>query len=85
MTNQKKLIKDIGTLVEIGPDPDLQKAFDTVRVIGNNAVHPGTIDIRDDRVTATALFMPFDTIADRMITQPRKNLRFSSVRKPRGY
>ena len=53
-------------------DPDLPKAFDTVRVFGNNAVHPGTIDLQDDREAATALFMLLNKIADRMIAQPGK-------------
>eukprot|EP01031_Cornospumella_fuschlensis_P049643 gene49643-60771_t len=36
----KDLNKDIGNLVSKGLLPDVQKALDVVRVIGNNAVHP---------------------------------------------
>lgn len=42
---------DIAYLVKIGIPIDVQKAFDIVRIIGNEAVHPGTIDIRDDKET----------------------------------
>jgi hypothetical protein len=40
----KKLDDDIGTLVKNGLDGRIQKALDVVRVIGNQAVHPGQID-----------------------------------------
>ena len=40
----RNLNEDIGALVERGLDVRIQKALDTVRVIGNNALHPGQID-----------------------------------------
>ena len=61
---------DIGALVKKGLDFRVQKALDVVRVIGNNAVHPGQIDISDDRATAEKLFGLINIIADVMITQP---------------
>jgi hypothetical protein len=39
-------------------------------VFGNEAVHPGQIDLRDDGATATELFDIVNIIADVMITQP---------------
>ena len=36
--------EDIKALVESGLDPRVQKALDAVRVVGNNAVHPGQMD-----------------------------------------
>jgi len=42
-----------------------------VRVIGNNAVHPGNIDLKDDKETAIALFSLVNMIVDMMITQPK--------------
>lgn len=48
-----------------------QKALDVGRVIGNNAVHPGQIDLKDDRATAEKLFGLVNLIADIMVTQPK--------------
>ena len=67
----KKLNDDIGALVADGLDPRIQKALDAVRVIGNNAVHPGQIDLRDDRVTAESLFRLLNLIAEKMISEPK--------------
>jgi hypothetical protein len=65
------LNKDIGLLVSRGMPAQVQQALDVVRVIGNRAVHPGQIDIRDDRATAQALFGLVNLICEQMITQPR--------------
>jgi len=43
----KDINADIASLVAKGLNPLVQKALDVVRVIGNEAVHPGTIDLRD--------------------------------------
>ncbi|MGK9200481.1 DUF4145 domain-containing protein [Sinorhizobium meliloti] len=61
---------DIKALVQSGLDPRVQKALDVVRVIGNNAVHPGEIDA-DDRETAETLFQLVNLIADKMISEPK--------------
>lgn len=42
-----------------------------MRVIGNDAVHPGQIDLRDDTKTAEKLFQLVNLIAEVMITQPK--------------
>ncbi|AWM88644.1 DUF4145 domain-containing protein [Microvirga sp. 17 mud 1-3] len=63
--------RDIGSLVKKGLDARMQKALDIVRVVGNEAVHPGSIDLRDDKATATKLFGLVNLIADQMITQPK--------------
>ena len=62
---------DIASLVQKGLDIKIQKALDVVRVIGNEAVHPGQIDLRDDVETANQLFTLVNVIADSLITQPR--------------
>ena len=63
---------DIQKLVEAGLDEKIQKALDSVRVIGNNAVHPGEINLRDDRATAETLFKLLNLIADKMISEPKQ-------------
>jgi len=67
----KDINADIAELVKDGLDPRIQKALDIVRVVGNNAVHPGLIDLSDDRETASKLFRLVNLIADTMITQPK--------------
>ncbi|MBV4465809.1 DUF4145 domain-containing protein [Pseudomonas sp. SWRI79] len=42
--------KDIGARVAGGLDARLQQTLDAVRVIGNNAVHPGQIEIRVNKI-----------------------------------
>lgn len=67
----KNLYDDIGALVAEGLSTTVQKALDAVRVIGNNAVHPGQIDLHDDRVTAENLFRFLNLIAEKMISEPK--------------
>jgi hypothetical protein len=70
--NNGKIDNDIADLVKDGMPATIQKALDTVRVIGNNAVHPGEIDLKDDIETAVALFGLVNMIVDAMITQPKE-------------
>jgi len=62
---------DIAWLVSNGLDVRVQQALDVVRVVGNNAVHPGQIDLQDDRATAERLFGLVNLISEVMISQPR--------------
>ncbi|MGL5466909.1 MAG: DUF4145 domain-containing protein, partial [Shewanella sp.] len=50
----------------------VQKALDVVRVIGNEAVHPGEINLDDNREMALQLFNVINLIADQMITHPKQ-------------
>ncbi|HWP25275.1 MAG TPA: DUF4145 domain-containing protein [Xanthobacteraceae bacterium] len=67
----KNIDDDIGALVKQGLDSRIQKALDVVRVIGNNAVHPGQIDLRDDKATAMKLFDLVNLIVEAMISTPK--------------
>jgi len=62
---------DISNLVKKGLNPTVQKALDTVRVIGNEAVHPGTLDLKDDQGIAMKLFKLINIIAEQMISNPK--------------
>lgn len=68
----KNINQDIAVLVDRGLNPDIQQALDTVRVIGNNAVHPLEMDMKDNLQIAYALFALVNFIADQMITFPAK-------------
>ncbi len=67
----KNINDDIGALVAEGLNPRVQKALDAVRVIGNQAVHPGSMDLRDDRATAESLFRLLNLIVEKMISEPK--------------
>jgi len=67
----KKINDDIKELVSDGLNPKMQKALDFLRVVGNNAVHPGQIDLDDNQDIALKLFKVLNMIADDMITKPK--------------
>jgi len=64
--------RDIGELVKKGLDSRIQKALDVVRVTGNNAVHPGTMDLADDNELVNKLFTLVNLIVEEMITKPKE-------------
>jgi len=66
------LNQDISSLVTDGLNPIVQKSLDVVRVIGNESVHPGSIDLNDDKDTAARLFDLVNIICEQMITQPKQ-------------
>lgn len=68
----KDINTDIGNLVKKGLSSTIQQALDALRVIGNESVHPGQIDLRDDPSTAQSLFRLLNKIAETMITEPRQ-------------
>jgi hypothetical protein len=68
----KNINDDIANLVKKGLSPTIQKALDAVRVVGNNAVHPGELDLKDDNETAVALFGLVNLIVNARITQPKE-------------
>jgi hypothetical protein len=70
-TPGKDLNADIAALVARGLPRHVQMALDSVRVVGNNAVHPGELDIRDDPGTARSLFDCVNWIVDAMIQRPQ--------------
>lgn len=68
----KNIDDDIGALVKAGLPKRIQQALDSVRVFGNNAVHPSELDLRDDQETALTLFRLVNFIVEEMITRPRE-------------
>jgi hypothetical protein len=64
--------QDIKNLVKKGLPPKVQEALDSVRVIGNESVHPGELYLNDNREIATKLFKLVNFIATKMITEPKE-------------
>jgi hypothetical protein len=68
----KDINKDIGALVAKGTiRQSIQMAMDTVRITGNESVHPGELNLNDDQDLAQSLFVLINLIADEAITQPK--------------
>ena len=55
-----------------GLDTRIERALDTVRVVGNNAVHPGEIVVEDDPATVEKLFFLVNYIAEKQISEPMR-------------
>ena len=63
---------DIKSLVKKGLPPKVQEALDTVRVIGNECVHPGVINLNDNREIANKLFKLVNFISTKLISDPKE-------------
>lgn len=68
----KNLNTDIGNLVKKGLPVRIQQALDIVRVVGNNTVHPGQMDLEDTPEIANVLFELVNLIAEDRITSVKK-------------
>ena len=65
------LDEKIADLVKKGLDSHVQKALDVVRVIGNEAIHPGQMDLKDGRDTAETLFKLINVVVEKTISHPK--------------
>lgn len=71
-STKDKLDEQIGELVAKGLSKEIEMMLDSVRVIGNNAVHPGEIDLTDDHDTARFLLECINRIVQRLITEKKE-------------
>ena len=68
----KNINNDIANLVLKGLPSQIQQALDIIRVIGNNAVHPGELNPEDVAEVAFSLFELTNQIVEEMISKPKK-------------
>ncbi len=68
----KNLNDDIGQLVKQGLPLQIQRSLDIVRVVGNNQVHPGQLDVRDNPSIAATLFELVNVIVEDRIARPKQ-------------
>jgi len=69
----KVLNNDIKALIQQrGLKPQIQQALDIVRVTGNNAVHPGEMNLDDNQEIALSLFTVINLIVEEMIVIPNQ-------------
>ena len=69
---KEKINKAIKKLVENGLPVTVQQAMDTIRIIGDEAVHPGEISIDDNIEIAYAMFRLMNIIVEKMIVEPQE-------------
>lgn len=75
----KNINDDIGSLVKKGLPIEVQQALDYCRVIGNNGVHPGEIELTDNPDISHSLFEMINFIIEDRISRPKRVASLYSI------
>ena len=78
--NLDRAIKDL--MEDNRVDEDVRKALDSVRIVGNSAVHKNELEIKDKPETALKLFQLLNFIANEVITSRKEVRKFYSEEIP---
>lgn len=68
----KNINDDIANLVSKGLSVEVQQVLDILRVTGNNAVHPGQLNLDEKPELVSVMFEYINIIVDKFYTEPRK-------------
>jgi transcription elongation factor Elf1 len=80
----KDLNADIGILVRKGLPIQIQQSLDLVRVVGNNAVHPGQIVIEENKDHIEKFFGLVNLVVEVLIVQPARVSSMFDTLVPQG-
>jgi hypothetical protein len=69
--NGKQLDDEIASLISKGLQVEIQDAMDVLQELGNNWVHSGQIDSKEDKATATRIFALLKMIVERRTLKNR--------------
>ena len=71
--NPEKSINDnLAEMVNRGLPERLRKMFDFVRLTGNEAIHPGEMNLQDSPELVHSMFSFINMIVEKMIAEPRQ-------------
>ncbi|MFJ4141411.1 DUF4145 domain-containing protein [Pseudomonas sp. NPDC089734] len=76
----KNINDDIAELVRKGLAQEVQQALDFIRISGNNAVHPGEINLEENPEQVVVMFDMINFIVEELIHRPQiRATRFASL------
>lgn len=76
----KNINDDIAELVKKGLAQEVQQALDFIRISGNNAVHPGEINLEENPEQVVVMFDMINFIVEELIHRPQiRATRFASL------
>jgi hypothetical protein len=72
LQKEGKIHNQIGELVDLGFPKRALEAFDTIRIFGNESVHPGTVNLTEEPEVALSLFKILNMAVRYCITEEKE-------------